>query len=129
MAKLSNLVNTNLNKDTIKIQGVDIPVIFTMRSFPFVEQAYGKQYVIFEKELNSIMTGKDMIMGHKETKLMYALVYAMVRTGGTDCTLREIEGSIPFGELPAIFEKVLSIFNNQTFQQKDIDRIKTEKKS
>jgi len=129
MAKLSNLVNTSLNKDTIKIQGVEIPVIFTMRSFPFVEQGYGKQYVVFEKELNSMMSGKDLVMGHKETKLMYALIYSMVRTAGTECTLREIENSIPFSELPNIFEKVISIFNNQTFQKTDMKRIKTEKKS
>lgn len=128
MAKLSSLVNTKLNKDTIKIQGVNIPVVFTMRSFPFVEQAYGKQYVIFEKELNAMMTGKDFVMGHKQTKLMYALVYGMVRTAGTDCTLSEIEGSIPFSELPDIFEKVMGIFNNQIFQKTDLERIKTEKK-
>jgi len=129
MAKLSNLVNTSLNKEVIKIQGVAIPVIFTMRSFPFVEQAYGKQYLFFEKELNNMMSNKNQTMGHKETKLMYALVYAMVRTGGTECTLSEIEGSISFSDLPDIFEKVMGIFNNQTFQKTDMERIKTAKKS
>lgn len=128
MAKLSNLVNTKLNKDTVQIQGVDIPVIFTMRSFPFIEQAYGKQYAIFERDLNTIMTGKDFLMGHKETKLMYALIYGMIRTGGTECTPYELESSIPIGDLVEIFKKALEIFNNQTFQKKDMDRIKTEKK-
>ncbi|RPF55444.1 hypothetical protein [Aquisalibacillus elongatus] len=40
MAKLSELVN--VNRDTIKIQGVDISIIFTFISFPYVEETYGK---------------------------------------------------------------------------------------
>lgn len=128
MAKLSELVKTNLNKDTISIQGTPIPVVFTMRSFPFIEQAYGKKYVIFEKELNTMMSKENLLMGHRETKLMYSLVYGMVRSGGTDCTPSELEGSIPFADLPDIFDKVVGIFNNQNFQKSDMDRMKTEKK-
>lgn len=128
MAKLSDLVNVNINKDTIRIQGVSIPVIFTMKSFPFVEEAYGKAYHIFEKDINKMLVNGTVILGKKETKLMYALIYAMVKSGGTDCTPYELENSIPIADLEGIFQTVLDIFNRQNFQKEDMEKIKTEKK-
>ncbi|MDR9793611.1 hypothetical protein Q8A72_11625 [Aeribacillus pallidus] len=129
MAKLSDLVNVNINRDVIQIQGVDIPVIFTMKSFPYVEEAYGKPYHIFEKDLNRMLAKGKVTIGKNEIKLMNALIYAMVRSGGTECTPKELEGAIPLSDLPGIFQTVLSIFNNQMFQKEDMDKIKTEKKS
>lgn len=128
MAKLSDLVNVNINRDTIRIQGVSIPVIFTMKSFPFVEEAYGKAYHIFEKDINKMLVKGTVILGKKETKLMYALIYAMVKSGGTDCTPYELENSIPISDLEGIFQTVLDIFNRQNFQTEDMEKIKTEKK-
>ena len=58
---------------------------------------------------------------------MLALIYGMVRSGGTECTLQEIRGSIKVTELQDIFQKVLDIFNEQDFQQKDIDRLRQSK--
>lgn len=129
MAKLSDLVNVNINRDVIQIQGVDIPVIFTMKSFPYVEEAYGKPYHIFERDLNRMLQNGKVILGKNEIRLMSALIYAMVRSGGTECTPKELEGAIPLSDLPRIFQTVLSIFNNQMFQKEDMDKIKTEKKS
>lgn len=129
MAKLSDLVNVNINRDTIKIQGVDIPVIFTMKSFPFVEEAYGKPYHIFEKDLNRMLQKGNIRLGKNEIKLMSALIYAMVRSGGTECTPKELEGSIPISDLSGVFQTVLNIFNNQMFQKEDMDKMKTEKKN
>jgi uncharacterized protein YjhX (UPF0386 family) len=129
LAKLSDLVNVNINRDTIKIQDVDIPVIFTMKSFPFVEEAYGKPYHIFEKDLNRMLQKGTVKLGKNETRLMSALIYAMVRSGGTECTPKELEGSIPISDLSGVFQTVLNIFNNQMFQKEDMDKMKTEKKN
>lgn len=129
MAKLSDLVNVNINRDTIKIQGVDIPVIFTMKSFPYVEEAYGKPYHIFERDLNRMLQKRKIRFGKNEIRLMSALIYAMVRSGGTECTPKELEGSIPLSDLPNIFQIVLNIFNSQMFQKEDADKIKSEKKN
>ncbi|KLV26212.1 phage protein [Niallia circulans] len=128
MARLSDLVNVNINRDEIKIQGVSIPVIFTMKSFPFVEEAYGKAYHIFEKDIHKMLTTGTVVLGKKETKLMYSLIYAMVKSGGTDCTPYELENSIPIADLEGIFQTVLDIFNRQNFQTEDMEKIKTEKK-
>jgi len=129
LAKLSDLVNVNINRDTIQIQGVSIPVIFTMKSFPYIEEAYGKPYHIFEKDINRMLQKGRLTLGKKEVRLMNALIYAMVRSGGTDCTPSEIENAIPLSDLPDIFKTVFNIFNNQMFQKEDMDKIKTEKKS
>jgi len=128
LARLSDLVNVNINRDEIKIQGVSIPVIFTMKSFPFVEEAYGKAYHLFEKDINKMLTTGTVVLGKKETKLMYSLIYAMVKSGGTECTPYELENSIPIADLEGIFQTVLDIFNRQNFQTEDMEKIKTEKK-
>ena len=128
MVRLSDLVNTRINQDTIRIQGVEIPVIFTFKSFPLIEQAYGKPYHVFEKDINRMLQKGQVTLGKNEVQLMNALIYAMVKAGGTDCTPKEIETSIPFSDLPGIFQTVLGIFNNQNFQSSDMDKIKSEKK-
>lgn len=129
MAKLKDLVNVNINRNVIRIQGVEIPVIFTFKSFPYLEEAYGKPYHIFEKDLNRMLKKGRVTLGKNEVRLMNALIYSMVRSGGTDCTLHELEGAIPLHDLPGIFEVILPIFNNQIFQPEDAEKIKTEKKS
>lgn len=129
MAKLRDLVNVNINRNYITIQGVEIPVIFTFESFPYVEQAYGKPYHIFEKDLNNMMKKGRVTLGKNEFRLMKALIYSMVRSGGTECTLHELEGAIPPSDLPDVFKVCLSIFNEQIFQTSDAKKIKTQKKS
>lgn len=123
MAKLKDLVNININRDEITIQGVPLPVIFTMQSFPFVEEAYGKEYVEFEKDLNQMLTGGEFILGQNEIKLMSSLIYGMVRSGGTECTPDELQAAIPLSDLAGIFESVLKVFNNQIFQPVDVKKL------
>ncbi|WP_371069141.1 hypothetical protein [Sediminibacillus sp. JSM 1682029] len=129
MAKLSELVNVNANRDTIKIQGVDIPVIFTFKSFPYVEEAYGKSYEVFEKDINRMLKQGKITLGKKEIKLMNALIYAMVKSAGTDCTPYEIENAIPIDDLPDIFTVAFDLFQGQSFQNSDMEKLKTEKKN
>lgn len=130
MPKLSSLVNTKLNRETIMIQGESIPVSFTMKTFPILEKAYGKPYAIFEAEMNQMLTKNNgkVSLGNNEVKLMYALIYSMMRTAGIDCTMAEVEGAIGIHDLQGIFQVVLNIFTNQNFQEKDMGRMKTEKK-
>lgn len=124
MALLRDLVNININNDVVKIQGVTIPVVFTMESFPYLEEVYGHSYDVFEADLNALLSQKKFNLGSKEIKLMYSLIYAMVRAGGTECTFDELKMSIGFGDLVGVFETALVIFTNQTFQQSDIKKIK-----
>ncbi|HDR3892233.1 hypothetical protein CBR59_12985 [Bacillus thuringiensis] len=128
MARLSDLVNVNINLNKIKIQGVDIPVIFTFESFPYVEESYGKPYHEFEKDMNEMLAKEQFSLGENEAKLMRSLIYAMMRSGGTECTPTEVKNSIPLYDLPDIFKVVFNIFNNQNFQHSDMEKLKQEKK-
>lgn len=129
MPKLSDLINTKINTEQVTIQGVSIPIMFTMETFNHVVDSYGKPYRMFEQDLNRMLSQKDgkVRVGNQEMKIMYSLIYGMVRTGGTSCTLKEIRGGIPIGDLQEIFQKVLDVFNEQDFQQKDINRLRQSK--
>ncbi|MBH0340330.1 phage protein, partial [Bacillus thuringiensis] len=105
-----------------------IPVIFTFESFPYVEESYGKPYHEFEKEMNDMVSQGSFSLGEKEAKLMRSLIYAMVRSGGTECTPTEIKHAIPLYDVPGIFQVVWDIFNHQNFQHTDMEKLKQEKK-
>ena len=128
MARLSDLVNVEININKIKIQGVEIPVIFSFESFPYVEESYGKPYHEFEKEMNDMVKLGSFSLGEKEAKLMRSLIYAMVRSGGTECTPTEIKHAIPLYDVPGIFQVVWDIFNNQNFQTEDMEKLKKDEK-
>lgn len=128
MARLSDLVNVEINRETITIQKVEIPVIFTMESFPYVEEASGKQFHEFQKEMEEMLEKDEVVMGEHEIKLMRILIYAMMRSGGTECTLEEVKGSIPLHDLPNVFQAAINIFNKQNFQIEDMEKLKKEKK-
>lgn len=129
MAKLSDLINVNINRETIDIQGVEFPIIFSFIAFPYIEEAYGKEYTDFEREMREMLEDeKGLRMGRKEIRLMRVLIYAMLRAGGTETTMEELEGAIPVPDLPGIFQKALDIFSRQQAQKEDMERIKTEKK-
>ena len=126
MARLSDLVNININLNTIKIQGVDIPVIFTFESFPYVEESYGKPYHEFEKEMNGMVSQGSFSLGKRsEIDAVFNL-----RNGtkwGTECTPTEIKHAIPLYDVPGIFQVVWDIFNHQNFQHADMEKLKQEK--
>ncbi|PEZ94193.1 hypothetical protein CN374_00140 [Bacillus cereus] len=128
MARLSELVNVDINRNKIKIQKAEIPVVFTFESFPYLEEAFGKPYHEFQKEMNDMLQTGTVTMGKNEIRLMYILIYTMMRTGGTECTLEEVKGSIPLNDLPGVFQSVFEIFNNQDFQAEDMEKLKQEKK-
>ncbi|PEN31629.1 hypothetical protein CN630_31255, partial [Bacillus wiedmannii] len=48
--------------------------------------------------------------------------------GGTECTPEEIKNSIPMYDLPDVFKVVMEIFQGQTFQNSDMEKLKQEKK-
>ncbi|MDT2011186.1 hypothetical protein [Carnobacterium divergens] len=128
MADLKDLINVNINRDTISIQGKEIPVLFEIQSFAYVTEAYGKPYYVFENDLNSMLRDGKVELNEKELKLMSSLTYAMIRSGGTNCTVEEIRGGIPLKDWQTIFQKALDIFQSQDFQKEDLDRLKNDSK-
>lgn len=45
-------------------------------------------------------------------------MYGMVRAGGTECTIKELEGAIAINEIVSAYETVMDVFVNGNFQQK-----------
>ncbi|MBC2238322.1 hypothetical protein [Listeria innocua] len=128
MAKLKDLVNVNINRDVIQIQGADIPIKFTMETFAHIGDNYEGGYTKFEKDMNKMLSAKNTELIGGNITIMRLLVYGMVRSGGTECTLEELEDSIVVNELVSVYQKALSIFTGQNFQGKDMKRIKSGKK-
>ena len=114
--KLSDLISTKASKETIKIQGVDIPVAFNHLTTSFIEKAYGKPYKAFEKDFKKAAKEGELSIAENELKLMNSLIYALIRSGGTDATFAEVENSIPLLDLPAILQTVLDVFRRQGFK-------------
>lgn len=128
LAKLKDLVNVNINSDVIQIQGVDIPIKFTMETFAHIGDNYKGGYTKFEKDMNKMLSSKNTKLIGGNVTIMRLLVYGMVRSGGTECTLEELENSIAINELVSVYQKALSIFAGQNFQSEDMKRIKSGKK-
>ena len=128
MANLKDLINVNINRDSINIQGVDIPILFDMQSFAFVAEAYGKPYHIFEKDINDMLKDGKVQLNEKELKIIHSLIYAMIKSGGTETTPEELRGAIPIHDLQNIFQKVLDTYQMQDFQKTDLDKLKQSPK-
>lgn len=127
--ELKNLINVNINRDTITIQNVSLAILFDMESFAFVSEAYGKPYGVFESDMKKMLKNKGKVtLGQKELRIMNSLIYAMVKSGGTNCTFDEIRGGVPINDLEQIFQKVLDVFQQQDFQKSDLERLKTDTK-
>ncbi|EGO8509864.1 hypothetical protein I6E87_002442 [Enterococcus faecalis] len=129
MAKLRDLVNVNVNVDHIKIQGKQIPIMFSMTAFDFIQEAYGKPYAVFERDLNLMQKKKEVILAGKELKLVRSLLYAMVRAGGTECTMRELEGAMNLIEIKNAYNTIMDVFRRGDFQPEDLETIKKQPKN
>mgnify|MGYP001394842324 CR=1 FL=1 len=122
MAKLSDLVNVNINRDKIIIQGAEIPISFSMETMEFIGDGYDSDYAIFEAELNAMMHQEKVRLDRKSLKIMRTLIYGMVRSGGTECTPKELDNSIPLSQVVNVFEVCLDLFQRQNFDDKDLKK-------
>ena len=129
MAKLRDLVNVNVNVEHIEIQGEKIPIMFSMSALDYIQEAYGKPYPVFERDLNNMMKQKQVTLRGNELKLIRSLMYGMVRAGGTECTIKELEGAIAINEIVSAYETVMDVFMNGNFQQKDLETVKKQPKN
>lgn len=128
MANLKDLINVNINRDTITIQGVDFPILFDMQSFAYITESYGKPYHIFENDINNMLKNGKVKLHHKELRICHSLIYALIRSGGTHTTPEELRGAIPLNDLQNIFQKVLDVYQMQNFQKTDLNKLKNGSK-
>lgn len=123
LARLSDLVNIDLNIDHIKIQNEEIPISFGMDAMEYIADVYGEDYSVFERDLNNEFVGKEVIVANrKNMKIIRALIYGMVRSGGTECTPEELQRSIPFSQVTDIYQTCLEVFMSQNFEEQDLKK-------
>lgn len=123
MARLKDLIDVNLNMNVVTIQDTPIPIHFGMDAMEFIADVYGEDYSVFERDLSNEFVGKTVIKASRTNmKIIRALIYGMIRSGGTECTPNELQRSIPFGDLPKIYEECLKVFMSQNFDAGDLKK-------
>jgi hypothetical protein len=129
MATLKELgINVGVNHHFITIQNVKVPIAFTMESMEHITDVYGEDYFVFEQDLNKMLLDKNgkqrktLIPTRENMKIMRALIYSMVRTGGTETDPNELERAIPFSQVPDIYSACMEVFLEQNFQESDVKK-------
>lgn len=123
MARLSDLINVENNLRHITVQDAKIPIHFGMDAMEYIADIYEDDYSVFEQDLSTEFTGKNKVeASRKNMKIIRALIYGMVRSGGTECTPEELHRSIPFSQLPGVYETCLNVFMEQNFSVDDLKK-------
>ena len=133
MARLSDYginIDDVSNARKVIIQGHELPVVFTMETMEYIADVYGGDYSQFEADMNSMLKKKQnqITSGNlsaSDLKIMRALIYGMLRTGG----LEESPGAIfqflgMNGEVLSAYAACMEIFADQTFQVEDLKKSK-----
>ncbi|EMF0143172.1 hypothetical protein OSF83_000920 [Enterococcus hirae] len=133
MARLSDYgihVEDLKNSATITIQGVEFPISFTMQTMEFIADVYGGDYSQFESDMNAMLYKKEgkissANLSPSDLKIMRALIYAMLRTGGLDENPETIFKFLGMsGEVLSAYSTCMEIFASQTFQVEDLKKSK-----
>ncbi|HBL2252561.1 MULTISPECIES: hypothetical protein [Bacillota] len=133
MARLSDYginVEDLKNSATVTIQGVEFPISFTMQTMEFIADVYGGDYSQFESDMNAMLYKKEgkissANLSPSDLKIMRALIYAMLRTGGLDEDPETIFKFLGMsGEVLSAYSTCMEIFASQTFQVEDLKKSK-----
>lgn len=133
MARLSDYgihVEDLGNSREIMIQGHAFPVVFTMETMEYIADVYGGDYSKFEDDMNSMLKRKEnQITSSKlssgDLKIMRALIYGMLKTGGLDESPDIIFKFLGMnGEVLSAYAACMEIFSSQTFQVEDLKKSK-----
>ncbi|PCE05014.1 hypothetical protein [Enterococcus hirae] len=133
MARLSDYgihVEDLKNSATVTIQGVEFPISFTMQTMEFIADVYGGDYSQFESDMNAMLYKKEgkissANLSPSDLKIMRALIYAMLRTGGLEEDPETIFKFLGMsGEVLSAYSTCMEIFASQTFQVEDLKKSK-----
>ena len=133
MARLSDYgihVEDLKNSAVVIIQGAEFPISFTMQTMEFIADVYGGDYSQFESDMNAMLSKKEgqissANLSPSDLKIMRALIYAMLRTGGLDEDPETIFKFLGMsGEVLSAYSTCMEIFASQTFQVEDLKKSK-----
>lgn len=133
MARLSDYgihVEDLKNSAVVTIQGAELPISFTMQTMEFIADVYGGDYSQFESDMNAMLSKKEgkissANLSPSDLKIMRALIYAMLRTGGLEENPETIFKFLGMsGEVLSAYSTCMEIFASQTFQVEDLKKSK-----
>ncbi|EMW6263562.1 TPA: hypothetical protein ACGWAT_002706 [Enterococcus faecium] len=133
MARLSDYgihVEDLKNSAVVIIQGAEFPISFTMQTMEFIADVYGGDYSQFESDMNAMLSKKEgqissANLSPSDLKIMRALIYAMLRTGGLEEDPETIFKFLGMsGEVLSAYSTCMEIFASQTFQVEDLKKSK-----
>lgn len=125
MSKLTELLpDLAQDENYIEIVGIHIPIKFNMMTLSYIEDAYGKPFGEMEAKLKEY-DGDSNSLNADMVKLMSAMLYGVVRTGGTETTVDELMSAFPsLDETISAFDKVSVLFEKSYFQTEDTNKLK-----
>lgn len=118
------------NSRNVMIQGHEFPVVFTMETMEYIADVYGGDYSQFENDMNSMLKRKENQINSSnltagDLKIMRALIYGMLKTGGLDESPDTIFKFLGMnGEVLSAYAACMEIFADQTFQVEDLKKSK-----
>lgn len=133
MAKLSDYgisVKDFSNVRKIVIKNTEFPIAFTMETMEYIADVYGGDYSKFENDMNAMLKKADGKLNSGnlspgDLKIMRALIYGMLKTGGLDETPEIIFQFLGMnGDVLSAYSTCMEIFADQTFQVDDLKKSK-----
>lgn len=133
MAKLSDYgfrVDKLENTAVCVIRGVEFPLAFTMETMEYIADIYGGDYSKFEADMNAMLQkSKGRItstnLKASDLKIMRALIYGMLKTGGLDESSDTIFKFLGIsGDVLTAYSSCMEVFMNQNFQVQDLKKSK-----
>lgn len=118
------------NSAVVAIQGAEFPISFTMQTMEYIADVYGGDYSQFESDMNAMLSKKEgrissANLSPSDLKIMRALIYAMLRTGGLEENPETIFKFLGMsGEVLSAYSACMEIFASQTFQVEDLKKSK-----
>lgn len=133
MARLSDygiIVDDLVNSTKIVIKGHEFPVVFTMETMEFIADIYDGDYSVFEADMNKMLVASKGEINSKnltpsDLKIMRALIYGMLRTGGLEEEPQTIFKFLGMNsDVLTAYGACMEIFSAQAFQVDDIKKSK-----
>ncbi|WP_422698898.1 hypothetical protein ACOX9P_09070 [Enterococcus durans] len=133
MARLSDYgihMNDFSNVRKVSIRGHMFPVAFTMETMEYISDVYDADYSKFEADTNAMFQKKSgqfssANLTANDLKIMRALIYGMLRTGGLEETPETIFALLGMGsDVLAAYGTCAEIFSDQMFQVEDLKKSK-----
>lgn len=133
MARLADYginVSDFSNVQEIEIRGTAFPIAFTLETMEYIADVYDGDYAEFEAAMNNMLKKADgkltsSTLSPADLKIMRALIYGMLKTGGLEETPETIFQFLGMSaDVLTAYSACMEIFADQTFQVEDLKKSK-----